>query len=93
MAPRAARTVRGALLRKGFVPIKDGDHQAFHLCVDGVRVGIRTHYSHGARECGDYILGLMSRQLLLTRSQMNALIDCQMSGEAYVEMLRERGDL
>jgi hypothetical protein len=93
MSPRSVRTVRGALLKKGFVPIKDGDHQAFQLCVDGERVGIRTYYSHGARECDDYILGLMSRQLLLSRSQLNDLIDCKMTGEDYVGLLKDRGDL
>jgi hypothetical protein len=27
----------------------------------------------------------------LSRAQLDDLIDCSMSGEAYVEMLRERG--
>jgi hypothetical protein len=93
MSPRPAKTVRSSLLKKGFVQIKDGDHHAFQLYVGGKKIGIRTYYSHGAKECDDYILAQMARQLMLSRAQLNDLIDCQMSGEAYVEMLRNRGDL
>jgi hypothetical protein len=93
MSPRPARTVRSSLLKKGFVQIEDGDHHVFQLYVDGKKIGIRTYYSHGAKECDDYILAQMSRQLVLFRAQLNYLIDCQTSGEAYAEMLRKRGDL
>jgi hypothetical protein len=93
MAPRPTRIIRAALVQKGFVQQEDSSHQAFVLFVDGEKKKVHTHYSHGARECDDYILGLMSRQLLLSRSQLNALIDCQMSGEEYVTMLKERGEL
>jgi hypothetical protein len=65
----------------------------FQLCVDGEKVGIRTRYSHSADECGDGILKLMADQLMLTKPQLYALIDCEMSGEEYVEVLRELGEL
>jgi hypothetical protein len=61
--------------------------------VDGERIHIHTYYSHGARECDDHILGRMAKQLRLSRAQLNDLIDCRLSGEAYVEILRERGEL
>jgi hypothetical protein len=35
----------------------------------------------------------MASHLMLSRFQLNALIDCTLSGEEYVEMLRERSEL
>ena len=93
MSPRPVRKVRAAFLKKGFVLITDGDHQAFQLYVDGEKVGIRTFYSHGAKECDDYILGQMARQLRLSRAQFEAFIDCTLSMEAYIEILKKLGEI
>jgi hypothetical protein len=93
MTPRPTRTVRSALLKKGFIEEEDGRHRKLRLWVDGKGSHIHTYYSHGAKECDDYILGQMAIHLLLSRSQLNDLIDCRMSSEEYVEMLRGRGEL
>jgi hypothetical protein len=85
--------VRNALLKKGFVVEEDGSHQKLRLWVDGSQTKIYTFHSHGAKECNDYILGSMARHLKLSRAQLDDFIDCAMSGEAYVGMLRERGDI
>jgi len=81
------------LLKKGFVQQEDAGHQVFHLFVDGVKTRIRTRYSHGAKECGDYILGHMAKHLRLSREQLNDLFDCVLGGDAYIEILKKRGDL
>jgi hypothetical protein len=91
--PRKVRAIGGSLLKKGFILLKDRDHHVFQLCVDGEKVGVRTRYSHGADEYGDGILKRMADQLMLTKPQLYALIDCQMSGEDYVRILRELGEL
>jgi len=91
MAPRPIRIIVSALIRKWFIEEECGDHKKLRLYVDGERTRIHTRYSHGARECDDYILGQMAIHLMLTRAQLNDLIDCRLSGEAYAEMLRERG--
>jgi hypothetical protein len=93
MAPRPTRIVRAALLKKGFFEEEDGDHRRLHHCVDGIRTNIRTHYSHGAKECNDYILGKMAKHLRLSRAQLDELIECNLSGEAYTEMLRAQGEI
>ncbi|MDR2560639.1 MAG: hypothetical protein LBC63_02565 [Holophagales bacterium] len=93
MAPRPTRIIVSALTRKGFAEEEYGDHKKLRLYVDGERTRIHTRYSHGARECDDYILGQMAIQLRLSRAQLNDLMDCAISGEAYVEMLRERGEI
>jgi len=91
MSPRPTRTVRDALLKKGFFEETDGDHRRLHHCVNGKRSNVRTHYSHGARECDDYILGRMAKQLHLSRQQLERLIDCTMDGEEYIGVLKNTG--
>jgi hypothetical protein len=61
--------------------------------VDGEKKKVYTHYSHGAKECDGYILGRMAKQLRLSRSQLNDLIDCRLGAEAYVKILRGLGAL
>ena len=87
MSPRLARIVRNSLTKKGFIQIADSDHQVFQLHVNGKKVSVNTFYSHGARECDDYILGRMAKQLRLSRALLDALIDCPLSTEAYIEVL------
>jgi hypothetical protein len=79
------------LLKKGFVEEEYGDHKKLRLYVDGERTRIHTRYSHGARECDDYILGQMAMHLRLSRARLNDLIDCKMGGGEYVRILREMG--
>jgi len=93
MGPRPARIIRSSLTKKGFVQIADSDHQAFQLHVNGKKVSVNTFYSHGAKECDDYILGRMAKQLRLSRAQLDDLIDCPLSAEAYIEMLKEKGEI
>jgi hypothetical protein len=46
-----------------------------------------------AQECDDYILGKMAKQLKLTRRQFDDLIDCTMTAESYLDMLRGYGEI
>ena len=54
---------------------------------------IRTFLSHGIADYGDDLLAKVARQLKLTKAELLDLIDCRMSGEDYVALLRERGEL
>jgi len=90
MSPRTAKRIISSLLKKGFVE-KDTHHIIFRLYVDGEKTDVCTYLSHGAQECGDSLLGKMAKQLRLTRTQFDAFIDCTLSMEAYIEILRELG--
>jgi hypothetical protein len=92
MAPRLTRKIKSSLLKKSFKE-DNSRHLHFRLHVDGEKTHIFTVISHGAQECSDHILGKMAKQLKLSRTELNDLIDCAMGGEAYIEVLKERGDL
>ena len=90
MSPRRTRDLAAALLRKGFGR-DNTHHEMYWLYVGGKRTSVRTRISHGAREYGDSLLGQMARQLGLTRSEYDDLIECPMGGTEYVRLLTERG--
>lgn len=86
------RAIRKALTAKGFRG-EQSHHQMFFLYVEGKRTQVRTRISHGKREYGDSLLAQMARQVRLQRREFNDLIECPMSGEAYLQLLRERGEV
>lgn len=90
--PRDAREVGTNLERKGFTT-SQGDHVFYRLFVNGKNTGIRTKISHGEREIGDGLLGQMAKQTCLVKKEFLELVDCPMTSERYLELLRERGHL
>ena len=86
------RTIRKALTAKGFRQ-EQSHHEMFFLYVQEKRTQVRTRISHGKREYGDNLLGQMARQVRLQRREFNDLIECPMSGETYLQLLRERGEV
>ncbi len=91
--PRKARVVERGLLRKGF-RLADTHHRRFvYHTVDGEEPQpVTTIMSHGAdRDISDRLLGMMARQLHLTRRQFDDLIDCRLSQAEYEAMQRRGG--
>ncbi|MDR2696883.1 MAG: hypothetical protein LBB40_00225 [Holophagales bacterium] len=84
--------IKKSLTNKGFVEY-DTHHCYFWLHVNGERKAIFTFYSHSAKECGDPLLNHMAKQLKLSRRQFDELIDCALSKEAYVKILRDNDNL
>lgn len=88
-----ARTVAASLKRKGF-STRQNDHTFYHLIVDGKDAGIFTKISHGEREIGTALAKRMQLQMKLqTTSQFRDFVDCPMSHEDYLELLRAAGHL
>jgi hypothetical protein len=87
-----AKDIERALLDKGF-HFHDTHHRRFFLVVDGKRTAISTKISHGERECGASLVSVMARQVRLSRKNFLLLVKCSLTGEAYVEILRQQGDL
>lgn len=83
------RDIDRALQAKGFRK-KKRDHHRYYLYVDGRKTRVHTKLSHGTREYGPSLLSAMSRQLHVTRSELDELIRCPLGYDDYVALLVER---
>ena len=90
MNPRKTADIRQALERKGFAPA-NRDHLFLFLHVAGKKSRFHTKLSHGQKEYGTGLLSLMANQLGLSNPELGELLDCHMSGEDYLALLRSRG--
>lgn len=90
--PRRAKEVEAGLLQKGF-QLRQSKDAYFHLWHEGKKTAIWTKISHGEREIHDGLLAAMSRQVKLSRRQFDDLVDCPLSKEEYISLLKESGDL
>jgi predicted RNA binding protein YcfA (HicA-like mRNA interferase family) len=85
--PKGAKDVAAGLEKKGFIP-RQGDHTFYHLYVNGKKTIISTKISHGEREIGDKLLGMMARQVGLSKRDFIDLVDCPLASEEYLKLLR-----
>ncbi len=91
--PRDRRIVDKGLLKKGFVKSeRDHTYYTFHT-TSGVKTSVFTKVSHGAREISDNLLSKMSRQVRLSRSEFDELIDCTISRHDYEQKLILSGSI
>lgn len=95
MKTRKVNEIKKVLQKKGFVlhPEKD-HHQFFILHIDGIKQAVKTYFSHGKKEYGDTLMTQVKKQLKFRETaKAEDFFDCPMSGEQYVEMLRQNGDI
>lgn len=90
--PRKTRDIEGSLGKKGFKR-KDTHHTFYHLWVDDKKTTIYTKVSHGSNEVPDPLLGQMAKQVKLTRNQFCELVDCSLTQEGYLAILRDAGHI
>ena len=90
MVSRSSRDIERALLRKGF-RARDSHHRQFMLYEGEMPRPVFTYLSHGPKEYGDNLLSLVARQLNLSKADLLDFIDCRLSREGYLAMLREKG--
>jgi hypothetical protein len=91
--PTKVKVAASALRKKGFEENKDSDHVRYHLVFDGVRTGISTYMSHGERELAQFHESMMAKQLKVTKREFLNLIECPLSREGYLALLRERDEI
>jgi hypothetical protein len=84
--------MESSLLAKGFVRV-DTHHEMYWLHVGGRKTSIRTRISHGMREYSDNLLSQMAKQLKLKRKELDELIECPLSAEAYRHLLVAGGHI
>jgi hypothetical protein len=82
--------LRRALLQKGFA-VDETHHEMYWFYVDGRRSSVRTRISHGAKEYGAKLAGLVARQLFLSRRQLAEFVECSLTAELYRDHLVGNG--
>ena len=93
MASRNGNDIERALLAKGF-RYSNRDHRFLVLYVDDKPRDVRTKVSHGGPDYGDGLLSQVQRQLRLpSKRNLLELIDCPMSEDDYLSVLREQGTI
>jgi predicted RNA binding protein YcfA (HicA-like mRNA interferase family) len=90
--PRKARDVIAGLQNKGFRR-RDAKDIYLHLFVAGRKTAIWTKVSHGEKEIHDGLIATMSRQLRLNKRQFGELVECPLSEEQYLDLLRGQNHL
>ena len=85
--PRKQADVEKGIKAKGFKPAS-GDHNYFlYVTMEGKKTAVFTKTSHGAKEIGDNLLAKMARQVRLSRSEFDLLVDCPLDRGTYESML------
>lgn len=86
-----ASKVRRSLEKKGFIE-ENNHHKMFFLYNDeGKRLPISTKMSHNGQEINDYLISHMAKQVCLNKEQFIDLIECPLSKEQYIGILRSKG--
>ena len=90
--PRKVRQIISGMTAKGFIEAREG-HHVFLLYENsaGLLTDIRTRVSHqsGGNDVNDKLIGMMARQVRLSKRDFEQLIDCPLSQEAYEEKIGE----
>ena len=88
---RSAKKIDQSLRKKGFRREMDGKHIHYFFSESGgKKFGIFTLMSHGmdSAAIGDPLLGLMARQLHITKTQFLDFIDCTLDENGYRVLLQ-----
>ena len=92
MTTLKVKKIDSSLTNKGFRRM-DGDHARYHFYYKGERTSIRTMVSHGEKEIGDPLISRMAKETKLNKNQFTEFINCTLSEAAYIEILRELGEI
>ena len=89
------KDLESSLPRKGFDRDNSREHHTyFNHRYQGKFTGAYTYVSHGMKSIGDSIITKMKKQLRLNNSQqVIGLVNCPISGEDYVQILKSKGQL
>jgi predicted RNA binding protein YcfA (HicA-like mRNA interferase family) len=81
--PAKARDVKKALKSKGFTEGKSKDIRYIYYRTDGKKSRISTMISHSADEISENLLGKMSRQMEITRDDLELFVECTLTQLEY----------
>ncbi|MBI3193409.1 MAG: hypothetical protein HYZ34_02955 [Ignavibacteriae bacterium] len=95
MKVRKTKDIIRVLKQKGFEQFPEKQHHHFfYLVINGKKQHIHTYFSHGLNEYGEKLMSIVKKQLRFREtSTAEGFFDCPISGEDYIEMLRENGEV
>ena len=91
MKPLKTDKIESSLVKKGF-SAENGDHKYYILYCNGKKTQIFTKVSHGKPEIGEPLLGKMAKQVRLSKKDFADLIECPLSKERYMQMMKNQGN-
>lgn len=86
--------IQSALMSKGFELDESGDHKYLHHIHAGKKTGVKTKLSRGKqyKRLDASLLSKIKKQLKLdTSSELRDFIDCPMTKDEYLNILRGKG--
>jgi trans-2-enoyl-CoA reductase len=84
------RKVHQNLLKKGFAEIQKTKHLYYVFEFGEIRTDIQTFVSRNKQEIGNELISEMKDQLHLTKKEFIDLIDCNLSEEDYIKILKDK---
>lgn len=89
----SAKDFKSALTKKGFASDRRTTDEIYYLYYQGKKTSVHTKVSMGKGEdLRDALLAKIKRQLQLdTASQLQDFVTCPMTGEAYAQLLVNKG--
>lgn len=87
---RNTQDIQSSLSKKGFVVDEGGNHTKLIFHHKKQNQAIMTVLSRGKKEYDNFLLGLMARELKLTKKQLLGLIDCPIDKKEYIKLLKQR---
>lgn len=87
------KDARRALCGKGFKEDRSRDHCYYFYHFENKKSHINTKISHGETELNDYLCTAMAKQIRLTKTQFTKLIECDLTAEAYQQLLFAGGHI
>ena len=81
--------------KKGFrdSESKSVDHKWIEFWFEGKVTRIRTKFSHGKKEVDSSLIGLMARQIRLSKNQFMEFSNCKISENGYIKLLKSNNVL
>ena len=87
---RDARKIKQNLLKKGFIEVEGAKHTLYEFTPNGTTSNIRTFMSRDDQDINNYLINKMKTQLYLDKKDFLDLIDCPLSEEDYIKILKDK---
>ena len=82
------KDIISSMTKKGFKLDVDGKHKRLIYMHNGKISSIVTHYSHSSDQIGDFLIRKMADQIKISKKQFLQLIECTLSADGYLQLVK-----